>query len=162
MKLPLLLLLPLLTCCGRTWDLDRPVRVSVLSRELSAVAIAGYFERAVKQLGGTTSPMADQVVYVRYNAAADCRGCTELTIEHVAYRDDEIQILPRIMKAPADALDHAIVHGLGHVLGYERHLPAGKLGVMMGRYDDVPQPKTRYTSEDLAAIGTGRVFGGVF
>ena len=162
MKLLPLLLLPLLTCCGKSWDLDRPVRVHVLSRELSAVAIAGYFESAVKQLGGTTSPMTDQVVYVRYNAAADCRGCTELTIEHVGYHDDEIQILPRIMVAPADILDHAIAHGLGHVFGYERHLPAGRKGVMMGLYDDVPQPKTRYTTDDLAAIGTGRVMGGVF
>jgi len=162
MKLPLLLLLPLLTCCGRTWDLDHPVRVSVLSRELSDVAIAGYFERAVKQLGGTTSPMADQVVYVRYNAAADCRGCTELTIEHVGYHDDEIQILPRIMKAPADSLQHAVTHGLGHVLGFEAHLGPGRKGVMMSRYDDVPPPKSMYTTDDLAAIGTGRVTGGVF
>ena len=148
--------------CGRSWDLDQPMRVSVVSRELSAVAIAGYFESAVKQLGGTTSPMADQVVYVRYNAAADCRGCTDLTIEHVGYHDDEIQILPRIMKAPADSLQHAVTHGLGHVFGYERHLPAGRKGVMMGLYDDVPPPKSRYTSDDLAAIGTGRVTGGVF
>ena len=162
MKLLPFLLLPLLTCCGRSWDLDRPVRVSVLSRELSAVAIAGYFESAVKQLGGTVSPTADQVVYVRYNATADCSGCTELTVEHVAYHDDEIQILPRIMAAPADILEHVIAHGLGHVLGYERHLPAGKKGVMMGLYDNVPPPKSKYTADDLAAIGTGRVSGGVF
>jgi hypothetical protein len=146
--------------CGRSWDLDQPMRVSVVSRELSAFAIAGYFESAVRQLGGTVSPLADQVVYVRYNAAADCNGCTPLTIEHVGYRDDTIQILPRIMAAPPDALDHAIAHGLGHVLGFEQHLPAGRRGVMMGRYDDVPAPKTRYTPDDFTALRSSRAVGG--
>jgi hypothetical protein len=152
----------LLTGCGKSWDLDRPIRVAVLSPELSAVEITTYFDRAVKQLGGTTSPSADQVVYVSYNVTGDCRGCTPFTFEHVASRDDEIQILPHIRTLPAEALEHAITHGLGHVLGYESHLPSGRTGVMMPIYDYVPQPKSRYTADDLAAISTGRVVGGVF
>jgi len=158
----LLLLLSLLTSCGKSWDLDRPIRVAVLSPVLSMADITKYFDNAVRQLGGTTSPSADQVVYVSYNAAADCRGCTPFTFEHVASHDDEIQILPHINDLPAEALEHAITHGLGHVLGYEAHLSAGRKGVMMPIYDYVPQPRSRYTADDLAALATGRVVGGVF
>ena len=158
----LLLLLSLLTGCGKSWDLDQPVRVAVLSPELNAAEVTKYFENAVRQLGGTTSPSADQVVYVSYNATGDCRGCTPFTFEHVAYHDDEIQILPHIKRVDADALGHAITHGLGHVLGFEAHLPTGRKGVMMPVYDYVPQPKNQYTADDIAAIATGRVVGGVF
>lgn len=163
MKEKLLLLLSLLTGCGKSWDLDRPIRVAVLSpAELNAVEITKYFDNAVRQLGGTTSSSADQVVYVSYNASGKCRGCTPFTFETVAPNDDEIQILPHINDLPTEALEHAITHGLGHVLGYEAHLPAGRKGVMMPVYDYVPQPRSRYTVDDLAAIATGRVTGGVF
>ena len=148
--------------CGRSWDLDQPTRVAVLSPELSTADITKYFDNAVRQLGGTTSSSADQVVYVSYNAAADCRGCTPFTFEHVASHDDEIQILPHINDLPAEALEHEITHGLGHVLGYEDHLPPGRKGVMMPVYDYVPRPRSQYTVDDLAAIATGRVVGGVF
>jgi len=158
----LLFALLLLTGCGKYWDLDRPVRVAVLSPELSTANITKYFDQAVKQLGGTTSPLADQVVYVSYNFTGECRGCTPFTFEHVAYHDDMIQILPHIKTLPEEALEHAITHGLGHVLGYEAHLPAGHMGVMMPVYDYVPQPKSRYTADDLAALATGRATGGVF
>jgi hypothetical protein len=152
----------LLTGCGKYWDLDRPVSVAVLSPELNVVEITTYFDHAVRQLGGTTLPSADQVVYVSYNSTGDCRGCTPFTFEYVTRHDDEIQILPHIKTLPAEALEHAITHGLGHVLGYEAHLPSGRTGVMMPIYDYVPQPKSRYTADDLAAIATGRVIGGVF
>jgi hypothetical protein len=158
----LLLLLSLLTGCGKSWDLDRPIRVAVLSPVLSTADITKYFDNAVRQLGGTTSSSADQVVYVSYNFAGECQGCTPFTFEHVAYNDDLIQILPHIRTLPEEALEHAITHGLGHVLGYAAHLPAGRKGVMMPVYDYVPQPRSQYTADDLAAIATGRVVGGVF
>ena len=157
----LLLLLSLLTGCGKSWDLDRPIRIAVLSSVLSTVDITKYFDNAVRQLGGTTSPLADQVVYVSYNFTGECQGCTPFTFEHVDHHDDMIQILPHIRTLSEEAMEHAIVHGLGHVLGYESHLRDGRKGVMMPVYDYVPQPRNRYTADDLAAIATGRVVGGV-
>ena len=148
--------------CGKYWDLDRPIRVEVLSNRLSHVAIDGYFNYAIHQLGGTVTCNADQVVYVTYNEEADCYGCTELTIEHVGWKSDTIQILPRIMSAPANALEHSILHGLGHVLGADKHLSQTQSGLMLPMYDLAPKNKSWYTLEDLRLIDTGRVSGGVF
>lgn len=156
-----IMLIMVVSGCGREWDLDIPFSVSIDSPELPTASVAAYFTDGIRQLGGRVSSNATQVVHVDYQEVASCYGCTPITTEHVDYHGETIHVYGRYKLAPADALEVIVKHGLVHVLGYEQHLAANTGAMMAPRYCDV-RDHHQYTAQDVRAVcSMGRVRGGL-
>lgn len=160
MKRPAFLLLVLLAGCGSSWNLDLPIRLVVDSPEIPATAQV-FFADAVSQLGGRVSPTASQVVHIDYMANPMCRGCTNLTVEHVDYHGDTIHFLPRWKAQPADGTEDNLKHGLIHVLGFEAHLDASTRAMMTPLYCDRTDHKNYQPVDIQALCQYGRTTGGI-
>lgn len=151
---------------GAHWDLGDPMALAVDSPELPADRLQDYFAFAVQQLGGRAEAGARQVAHIRLSTPDyPCYGCTPRTVEHVDYNGDTIWVLPLAMQLGPDALEDLVTHGLGHVLGYQSHLPSETHDMMTPLYcdrDAGPTMHRLYQPADLDALcGAGRLSGGV-
>ncbi len=150
--------------CGAYYNLDLPITLSVDSPEIPEAAAQAYFSYALAQLGGRSGPGSSQVIHIKIDADASCNGCDPLTVEHVGWHSDTIEILPRKMievMAEPNGLQDCITHGVMHVLGWEfEHLDPSTHAMMTPFYENRPDHIHYLLVDKLALCSKGRAYGG--